>query len=336
MNIKLITMGKMKMNSWQWQKKGEPENLVLKESNIPELGKDEILIQNTFIGLNPVDWKLIENGHPDWEINHIPGVDGAGIVIKVGDNMEHLQLVSRVCYHTDLSKAGSFSTHTIVKGNSIMTIPNNLNDAAAAAFPCPSLTAFQAFQKIPSLLNKKVLVSGAGGSVGYFLTQLLLESGAKVYVTAGKLHHQEFLKMGVLKVLDYKDKDWKKEMKKSLQGNLFDVVFDTVSGAHAEGLLDLVSYYGHMVAIQDRIKENLLSPFTTCVSLHEIALGAFHKYASQQQIAHLLQNGEKLLCKIRTGILKQREFKITTFDRLPQHLAEMKKNNLSTKYLVKL
>ena len=329
-------MDKIQSKSWCWQKKGEPEGLVLKEQEIRRLEDNEILVQNTVIGLNPVDWKLILGGPATWNTDHVPGVDGAGIVIKTGKNMSHIKPGTRVCYHTDLNLPGSFSTHTIVKGNRVLYTPEKISDETAAAFPCPSLTALQSFQKVPGVLNKKVLVSGAGGSVGYFLTQLLLESGAKVYVTAGKQHHEDFLKMGVINAVDYKEQNWKEQMKEYLHGNLFDIIFDTVNGAHAAGLMDMIGYYGHMVAIQDRVKDNPLPAFSTCVSLHEIALGAFHKYASEQQIAQLMEDGEDLLNKIGNGKLKLREQKISNFENLPQHLAEMKKNNSSTKYLIRI
>jgi NADPH:quinone reductase-like Zn-dependent oxidoreductase len=324
------------LKAWSWQHKGEPEDLILKDYEVRKLEDHEVLIQNTVIGLNPVDWKLIAGGHPDWKKDHIPGVDGAGIIIDTGKNMSHLRPGSRVCYHADLTKAGSFSTHTIATGNRLIHVPDKISDESAAAFPCPSLTAIQSFQKIPDVFNKKILVSGAGGSVGYFLTQLLLSKGAKVYVTAGEQHHGEFQKMGVIKTTDYKNENWKELMKESLHGSLFDVVFDTVSAAHATGLMELIGYYGHMVPVQGRIKENPVSAFSTCVSLHEIALGAFHKYASEEQITRLMEDGEMLLNKIGNGKLKLREQKINSFENLPQHLSEMKKNNSSTKYLVKV
>lgn len=322
--------------SWCWQKKGEPTDLILKEKRVREIGDNEVLIQNNVIGLNPVDWKLIEWGHPSWSSDSVPGVDGMGIIAKVGKNMTHLQIGSRVCYHTDLSKDGSFSTHTIVPGYALMHVPDKLSDTAAASFPCPSLTAWQALQKIPNIEGKKVLVSGAGGSVGYFLTQLLIQSNARVYVTASRKHHAEFRSMGVIQSIDYKENNWEKEIRDSLNGNLFDVIIDTVSGKHATGMASLLGYYGHLVAIQDRVEHAPQPAFSTCVSLHEIALGAIHKHGSPQQISELIEAGEVLLNKIANGSLKIRDHKIETFGNLAEHLAEMKANNIQTKYLIKV
>ncbi|SBW06347.1 zinc-binding dehydrogenase [uncultured Dysgonomonas sp.] len=322
--------------SWCWQQQGKPTDLILKEKRIGELGDDEVLVRNTVIGLNPVDWKLIEYGYPQWSAGFVPGVDAAGIVLAVGGRMTHIRVGARVCYHTDLSKDGSFSTHTIVPGYALMHIPDKVSDFAAASFPCPSLTAWQAFRKVPDMKNRNVLVSGAGGSVGYFLTQLLLHTGARVYVTAGTKHHTEFQEMGVREAIDYKDTDWKDKMISTLQGNLFDAVFDTVNGSHAASLSPLLGYYGHLIAIQDRVEKAPLSAFTTCISLHEIALGAIHRHGSRKQIAELMQDGEILLDKIGNGTLKLRQQSVDNFDNLPLHLAEMKKNNTEVKYIIKV
>jgi len=322
--------------SWTWQHKGEPTDLILKEKEIRPLGDNDVLIKNSIIGLNPVDWKLIEWGHPAWKPDSVPGVDAMGTILEVGKNMNHLRIGTRVCYHTDLTKDGSFSTHTVVSGYAFMHIPDKISDMAAASFPCPSLTAWQAFRKVPEISGKNVLVNGAGGSVGYFLTQLLLNANAKVYITASAKHHDEFLNRGVITAVDYKDKNWKDTILKSLNGNLFDIAFDTVNGQSATSLAPLLGYYGHLIAIQDRVEKAPLSAFTTCISIHEIALGAFHKFASRKQIEELMQDGENLLSSIGNGILKLREYSLDTFENLPSHLAEMKKNNTQHKYLIKI
>ncbi|TWP29210.1 alcohol dehydrogenase [Apibacter muscae] len=329
-------MLKFTAKAWEWKRKGEPNELSLKDFIIEDLKDDEVIVQNHYIGLNPVDWKLIGGEHPSWKTGIIPGVDGAGIIIKTGKNMNHLRVGSRVCYHADLTKNGSFSTHTIVNGKRMIYIPEKVSDIIAASFPCPALTAWQSLKKIPEIKNKYVFVNGAGGSVGYFLTQLLLEKGARVFLTSSEKHHQEFLNMGVIKTLDYRDPSWKDIMSESLNGNLFDVIFDTTNNSNTKELLNLIGYNGHIISIQGRIKENLLSAFTTCISLHEIALGAYHQFASEKQVIELMMDAEHLLNQIGSGKYKLRNYKLSSFDDLPEHLMEMKKNNSELKYIVKI
>ena len=320
--------------AWCWYAKGEPTDLILKSVELPSLQEDDVLVENHVIGLNPVDWKMIEWGHPEWGPSHIPGVDGMGVITDIGSQVTHLKKGMRVCYHTDLARNGSFSRHTIVKAYALMIVPEACSDYQAAAFPCPSLTAWQAFQKTPSLAGKKVLINGAGGSVGNFLTQLLLTEGAEVYVTASPEHHEMLCRLGVKSAIDYRDADWKEKITLSC-GEAFDAAFDMVSGKKAAELSHLLGYYAHLVAVQDRVEGNPIPPFTTCISLHEIALGAFHKFAKRSQIDELMNKGEYFLDRIASGDVNLHPNAIESFDKLDQHLAQMKREHHYIKYLIR-
>lgn len=54
---------------------------------IPTPGPNDVVIWNEYIGLNPVDWKVIQNWPVSWATGHIPGVDGAGTVVEVGKDV---------------------------------------------------------------------------------------------------------------------------------------------------------------------------------------------------------------------------------------------------------
>ena len=135
--------------------------------------------------LNPVDWKICEWGHADWRQGTVPGVDGAGLVAAVGEGVD-LPLGTRVAYHQSLSRDGSFAQYCLLDATLVMHIPANLDDAAAAAIPCPALTAWQALAKVADGASRDVLVVGAGGAVGFYLVQLAVQRGLRVWATAGE------------------------------------------------------------------------------------------------------------------------------------------------------
>ncbi len=322
--------------SWCWQHRGEPESLVKDSNYLPKLQPDEVLIENKVIGLNPVDWKLIEWGHDQWQVGHIPGVDGMGVVCAVGSAAGHIRIGARVCYHTNLHKNGSFSQYTVVSAKALMAVPDQLSDEAAAAFPCPGLTAWQAMKKLPELAGKNILVSGAGGSVGQYLTQLLLQAGAKVYATASPVHHEQLRRWGVTEVFDYKDQHLSQTIQNALHGCSLYAAFDMVSRENAATLVPLLGYYGHLICVQDRLEQAPQPAFTTCVSFHEIALGAIHQYGSDEQWAELIKAGERMLRAIACGGLKQVALDIDEFDALPYKLSELKTGKTGKKHLIKV
>lgn len=324
----------VKTLAWRWYKPSEPEALQLEEIELPELGDDQVLIANQFIGLNPVDWKMMEWIHQNWQPGQIPGVDGMGKVIAIGKNVGHVRLGSRVAYHTNLRRNGSFSQQSIVDAKALIAVPDNVSDPIAAAFPCPGLTAWQALKKLPQPQNKAVLVSGAGGSVGLILTQLLLAQGARVYCTASPHRHEALIALGVSAVFDYHDDHWHQQLSEELNGQSLYAAIDTVSGENAASLSGLLGYYGHLVSIQDRVETSPLSPFTTCISLHEVGLASIHQYGSAQQWHELVHAGEEMLQAIGRGEIELSEAELFDFEQLPQALSQLKSENDGVKRLI--
>lgn len=158
--------------AWCWHAPGEPTQLTLADLPLAPLAPDEVLVANRVIAFNPVDWKLIEYGHSNWQDGQVPGVDGMGTIVALGANVSHLRLGARVAYHTDLRHHGSFARHTRVPARALLPVPDALSDEAAAALPCPGLTAWQALAKLPRLQGEALLITGAGSSVGRFAVQL--------------------------------------------------------------------------------------------------------------------------------------------------------------------
>lgn len=322
--------------SWCWSQPGEPDSLSLGHTELPELNGDDIVVANRVIGLNPVDWKFIAQPFNLWEPGHIPGVDAMGTIVAVGNRVRHLRIGSRVCYHTNLRTNGSFSHHTVISAKAAIPVPESVSDEAAAAIPCPGLTAWQAMKKAPDLKGKRVLVSGAGGSVGSILTQLLIEQGALVYATASEVNHARLGHWGVVAAFDYSQSDWRQRLRQQLGSHALHAAFDMVSGEHAATLAPLLGYYGHLVCVQDRVNASPVGAFTTCLSLHEIALGAMHQHGSDAQWAELVQAGQGLLERVGSGALTLPPFDVSPFDALPESLMRLKRNDRAIKYLIKI
>ncbi|MGE0969987.1 alcohol dehydrogenase (plasmid) [Klebsiella sp. WOUb02] len=256
-----------------------------------------------------------------------------GVIAATGRNATHLRLGSRVMYHTDLRFDGSFSRHTIVNAHAVISVPEHISDISAAALPCPGLTAWQAVQKVPHLSGENVLVSGAGGSAGSLLTQMLIQAGANVYVTASGRHHQKLLNHGVIQCFDYGHRSWTDELNRALGEKPLYAAFDTVNQQNALSLAGLLGYYGHLVCIQDRLEKAPLPPFTTSISLHEIALAAIHAYGSNVQWSRLRQAGENMLQQIGRCELIMPFIQTVAFDDIPQTLETLKENNNGIKYV---
>ncbi|MDO6639356.1 zinc-binding dehydrogenase [Shewanella sp. 5_MG-2023] len=273
-----------------WQYQTETHSVILGKAEIPALDDNEILVQNKAIGINPVDWKFIKANPLNWPNGHVPGVDGAGVIVHVGSKVDTSLIGRRVAYHGSLNRHGSYAEYTVLNAERVMTLPESLSFELAAALPCPMLTAWQAFEKIPLTRQREVLVVGFG-AVNNLLSQFLLDAGYIVDVVSASLSEERAQKLGIRQV-------YREQSQIDMQ---YFAIFDAVSGENAAHLVPLLSANGHMVCIQDRIPAPIDPAFTRTISYHEIALGALHDFGDINDWNALMRNGEGLLERVAKG-----------------------------------
>lgn len=321
--------------AWSWTPGLGIDGLRQVRRPLQQPAAGEVLIANRALALNPVDWKMIEWGHPAWRDGQVPGVDGVGVVAAVGSGVDLLP-GTRVAYHQALGRDGSFAEYCRVTAEAVLRVPAALADAAAACLPCPGLTAWQALEKVPLAPARDVLVVGAGGAVGLFLVQFALQRGWRVWATAAPGHHQRLLELGVVGVFDYRQGDWSAGLYKRLGERRLHALFDTVSGRHAAALASLLGYNGHLVCIQDRLETAPLPAFGTALSLHEVALNSIHEHGSRLDRQNLRQTGERLLQALADGSLRAPQRSVFAFEALPDALRTLKDGSSNGKWVTHL
>ena len=292
----------MQANVWQFEQAGAALIRNEREFSKPEAGR--IIVRNYAIGINPVDWKFIDDNPRDWEKGHIPGVDGAGVVVAVGEGVDDGLLGMRVAYHHSLGENGSFADHSEVYASRVMVVPESVDFALAAALPCPMLTAWQAFSKVPVRKGADVLVSGMG-AVNKLLAQMLSQAGFNVHVISGSFSQEQADEMGVKAIHRGKP-----------EGQTFYALFDANGPDYAASLVPLLEANGHVVSILGRIEVPVDAPFTRTISYHEIALGALHDYGDLSQWQRLVKDGEALLEQVAAQTLVVEIPNVFEFDNL--------------------
>ncbi|WP_334057617.1 alcohol dehydrogenase catalytic domain-containing protein [Alteromonas sp. S005] len=296
----------MQANVWQFEQAGASLVKQVREFSEPKAGR--IVVRNYAIGINPVDWKFIDDNPRDWEKGHIPGVDGAGVVVAVGEGVDNNLLGKHVAYHHSLSENGSFADHSEVYASRVMVVPESVDFALAAALPCPMLTAWQAFSKVPVRKGADVLVSGMG-AVNKLLAQMLSQAGFNVHVISGSFSQEQAGEMGVKAIHRGKP-----------EGQTFYALFDANGPDYAASLVPLLEANGHVVSILGRIEVPVDAPFTRTISYHEIALGALHDYGDLSQWQRLVKDGEALLEQVAAQTLVVEIPNVFEFDNLNKAL----------------
>lgn len=315
--------------AFTWHGSADPAELKLNEIPLPRPEADDVLIRNVVIGLNPVDWKVLGGSLVSWQSGHVPGVDGAGVVVAVGESVSASWIGQRVAYHQSLSRHGSFAEYTPVKARAVLRVPASVSWEQAASLPCPALTAWLALEKLPQSCQT-LLVSGAGGSVANHLIQIALRRGFKVTSLSHRRHAQRLTDLGVFDCMEGPLVEaWDGPM-------VFDAVIDTVNAEHAARLVPALRANGHLVCVQDRLQASPVPPFTRTISMHEVALGALHTFGDDRAWQDLVDAAESILTSVGRGEWEPESFNVASFEHLPDHLESLQHRAFSGKGLIRI
>ena len=121
------------MKAWQVRGSGEPEEMTLAETPIPEPGPGEIRIANRAMALNFFDILQIQGKYqvkPPFPFT--PGAEVAGVVDAVGPGVTSFAAGDRVLSAPML---GAFAEYTIAPISCSFPIPEGMDFQEAAALP---------------------------------------------------------------------------------------------------------------------------------------------------------------------------------------------------------
>lgn len=167
---------------------GGPE--VLHPIDLPDrhAGPGEVRIQVAAAAVAPVDSMLrtglLSGAYAGLKPPFVPGMEVAGVVDELGEGVEvasELTLGDRVVGFVDTGGThGGYSDHVVLPAASVTPAPAGSTDAEAASFLNNALTARNALDALALPVNSTLVVTGAAGSVGGYLTELGAFEGLRV------------------------------------------------------------------------------------------------------------------------------------------------------------
>jgi len=187
------------------------------------LRPDEVLIDVRAGGVG--NWDEIARAG-GWDLGVRPpmalGVEAAGVVAAVGDQVDGIRVGDRVTAHSlPLRDQGAWAEQYIAAAEHVAAVPPDVPFDAAAALPVPALTADQAIGDALGVRpGEAVLVNGAGGVTGGMLVQLAAHRGATVIATAGPDSADRLAARGAAAVLDYHQPNWPQQVRALTQGGV--------------------------------------------------------------------------------------------------------------------
>ena len=158
---------------------GGPDVIGLVERPDPQPGPNEALVEIAAAGVNFMDVGVRQGLF--WTDQQDPkplGVEGAGRILAVGDQVRHLAPGDRVAW---IYAPGSYADRAVIPADALVPVPDAIDDRTAAAVMMQGLTASHfATDFYPVQPGDIALVHAAAGGVGQLLTQIIKSRGGHV------------------------------------------------------------------------------------------------------------------------------------------------------------
>lgn len=171
----------------------------------PRPGSGEVLVRVAATSFNPSEAALragLLRAFFPVDLPYTLGWDVAGTVAEVGAGVDGFSVGDRVIGRLD--GGGAAAEYVPAPGSGLVAAPLSVPLTHAAALPVAGLTAWQAvFEHGKVSAGQRILVNGAGGGVGGFVTQLAKYAGAEVIATASARSAAAVLGQGADQVIDY-------------------------------------------------------------------------------------------------------------------------------------
>jgi synaptic vesicle membrane protein VAT-1 len=204
---------------------GGPEGFEVLERPDPVVGAGEVRIAVQAAGLNFADTMARVGLYPAApKPPCVLGYEVAGEVETVGEGVSGLTVGQRVMAGTQF---GGQAELAVAQARDVMPMPEHLSFEEGAAFCVNYGTAYAALMIMGGLREgNRVLIHAAAGGVGIAATQIARIVGAEIFGTASAAKHDAIEAQGVDHPIDYRNQDFKAEIRRMTNGEGVDVILD--------------------------------------------------------------------------------------------------------------
>lgn len=228
---------------------GAADVLKIGEVLEPVLRPHDLLVRTRAAGVNRADLTHRRGGYgrPDFGDSTIMGLEIAGDVIAVGDEVRGFAAGDRVM---GIVGGGAYAEVARIDYRMAMPIPASLDYVQAAAITEVFVTAHEALIHLGRLhAGETVLVHAGAGGVGGAAVQLAHALGATVFATAQASAHDLVHKLGADHAIDYEKEDFAEVIARLTDGRGVDLILDFIGAPYFERNVNSLGFGGRLVQI---------------------------------------------------------------------------------------
>jgi NADPH:quinone reductase-like Zn-dependent oxidoreductase len=259
------------MKAIVYSKYGPPEVLSVQEVAKPEPKEDEIQIRVRAAEATKSDCEMrsfkfavkwfwlplrIALGVSKPK-NPILGGYFSGEVTGVGDGVSRFKIGDEVFGSSKL-RMGAYGDYLCLPADyTIVAKPKNTTHEQAAAVPLGGFNALHYMRRGAIKPGDKVLINGAGGSIGTFAVQIAKAMGAQVTVVDSAIKEAMLRRIGADHFYDYERENFLNN------GQRYDVIFNMVAGCSYSGFIGSLTSTGRYLLANPRLSDMVKSVLTT-------------------------------------------------------------------------
>jgi 2-desacetyl-2-hydroxyethyl bacteriochlorophyllide A dehydrogenase len=259
------------MKAIVWTKYGSPDGLQLKEVAKPTPKNNEVLIKIYASTVSTADCELrsfkaftafwlplrIYVGLIKPARITILGQELAGEIESVGKDVTRFRKGDQIFAWTGL-RFGANAEYTCLPEGGVLAIkPSNITYEEAAVLAIGGLEAAHFLRKGIVQSGQKVLINGAGGSIGTFAVQIAKYFGANVTAVDSAEKLEMLRSIGADQVIDYNQEDF------TQSGETYDVIFDVVGKSSFSGSLRSLKQNGYYLLGNPGLSQRFRAQWTS-------------------------------------------------------------------------
>lgn len=240
------------------EKYGSTRYLQIKEIPTPLVKKNDVLIKIKASTVASGDC-VVRNASPfvrlafGWKRPRQPilGTDVAGVVERVGSNVDQFEVGDRVIASTGMKFGGHAEYVAVHEDSAIIKYSNSLSFEEATSIAFGGNAGLYFLRKASIKPGSKVLIYGASGAVGSSSIQLAKHFGAEVTGICSGRNSELIYSLGADLVVNYEEADFATKI------GVYDVIFDAVGKTSKKNWQTNLTSKGKFLTVaRGLVKEN--------------------------------------------------------------------------------